>query len=107
MPDHHATEPEAPTSGRLRAVVTEEWIEALGLPRSPQPRGNEDFFEAGGNSMQAIVMFDRIGARLALDPSVETLYLNGTLDALVEHCQADAEEQRAADGTRARGPGQR
>ncbi|GGS10348.1 hypothetical protein Snoj_15330 [Streptomyces nojiriensis] len=107
MPNHHAPEPEAQTLGRLRTVVTEEWIEALGLPRSVQPPGDEDFFEISGNSMQAIVMLARIGARLGLEPSVETLYLNGTLDALVEHCQAVAEEQRAADGTRAPGPGRR
>ncbi|MEU0008318.1 acyl carrier protein [Streptomyces sp. NPDC006314] len=94
--------------GLVRAVVTQEWIEALGLPPDREPRGDEDFFEAGGNSMQAIVMLDRIGTRLAVDPSVEALYLDGTLDALVEHCRGAVEggpPTAVADGGRE--PGQR
>ncbi|WP_329393209.1 acyl carrier protein [Streptomyces lydicus] len=108
MTDHHTAPPEPTAPGRVRAVVTEEWSGALGLPQSPQPRGDEDFFEVGGNSMQAIVMLDRIGARLAVEPSVEALYLDGTLDALVEHCEdVVREEHRAGDVTGGRDTGPR
>ncbi|MGK5628011.1 acyl carrier protein [Streptomyces sp. URMC 123] len=99
--DRTASPRTAHQPGPVRAVVTQEWIEALGLPPGREPRGDEDFFEAGGNSMQAIVMLDRIGDRLGVDPSVEALYLDGTLDALVEHCRdavGDGPSTAAPDG---------
>ncbi|MCX4845661.1 phosphopantetheine-binding protein [Streptomyces sp. NBC_00893] len=80
---------------RATAVVTEEWCRALDLT---EPSSEDDFFQAGGNSLLIATMIDRVEQRLGIEFPVEVAFIDGTLGAMAEAC---AERLATAEGTTA------
>lgn len=94
MHDNHASA-DGTAADRASAVVTEEWCRALEVT-SPSPE--DDFFEAGGNSLLIASMIDRVERRLGIPFPVEVAFIDGTLGALTDAC---AGRLTVAEGTTA------
>jgi acyl carrier protein len=69
----------------VAATVTTEWQRVLNTVDA-DPRS--DFFELGGNSLDAADMMTAVEDRLGITFQLETLFMDGTLGALVEACNA-------------------
>lgn len=66
-------------------VVLDAWCSVLDLPDAAAGR---DFFAAGGTSLAAVTMMERVEAVLGIEFPLETLFLQSDLDAVLGECQA-------------------
>ena len=71
----------------IEAKLAIYWRELLGVEAV---RPDEHFLEAGGNSMMATILANRIEDELGVRPSMEDLF--GTLAQLASACEALMEE---------------
>ena len=65
------------------ASVTRAWYAALELPPTSE---SPDFFDAGGTSVTAVRMMGQVESELGIEFPLESLFLEGRLDALVVEC---------------------
>ncbi|WP_370416324.1 acyl carrier protein [Streptomyces fradiae] len=71
----------------LEETVREEWCAVLDIS-SAEP--GDDFFELGGNSLQAARLVERLESRLGIEFPLEALFVEGTLQAVVTACAGAA-----------------
>ncbi|MFD3694910.1 phosphopantetheine-binding protein [Streptomyces sp. NPDC058646] len=64
----------------LETAVRQEWCAVLDIHRA---ESEDDFFELGGNSMQAARLVERLENRLGIEFPLEALFIEGTLQAVV------------------------
>ncbi|GAA2943654.1 phosphopantetheine-binding protein [Streptomyces enissocaesilis] len=79
----------------LERAVRQEWCTVLDIHRS-EPE--DDFFELGGNSMQAARLVKRLENRLGIEFPLEALFIEGTLQAVVTACGTSAPAARPESG---------
>ncbi|MFG2089026.1 MULTISPECIES: acyl carrier protein [unclassified Spirillospora] len=75
-----------PEVSDLAAVISQMVAEALGRPALPE----ENFFEAGMDSLALVEMHDRITERLGLEFPITELFANPNLAALLGFVGATA-----------------
>ena len=68
----------------VSATVTMAWCAALNLPDGPPA---PDFFQAGGTSLTALQLMERIESELGIEFPLETLFLDGALSSVIEECR--------------------
>jgi hypothetical protein len=74
-------------------VVLDAWCSVLDLPDAAAGR---DFFGAGGTSFAAVTMMERVEAVLGIEFPLETLFMEGDLDAVLTECQVRYATARTA-----------
>jgi glycosyltransferase involved in cell wall biosynthesis/acyl carrier protein len=79
---------EAPSSA---AVVTAIWCDVL---QASECAPGDDFFELGGDSLTATMLLVRIEEQLGVAISLYSLFVDGTLGAVIEAC-AEREQEPA------------
>ncbi|MGY0237013.1 phosphopantetheine-binding protein [Longispora urticae] len=73
------------TAQEAAGVVAVEWcevLEATDLAQAP------NFFTAGGNSLSAITLMERVEARLGIEFPLDTLFQDGRFSVLLDACVA-------------------
>lgn len=74
----------APRAGGLAATITRIWAQALGVERmTPE----DDFFDLGAQSLQAIQVANRLGVELAREVRVAWLFEHPTAADLAHHLE--------------------
>lgn len=76
-------------------AVRQEWCTVLEIH---QAEPEDDFFELGGNSMQAARLVERLESRLGIEFPLEALFIEGTLQAVVTACGTAASAPRPESG---------
>jgi acyl carrier protein len=69
----------------VAATVATEWQRVLNTADTDP---HADFFELGGNSLDAADMMTAVEERLGIPFPIETLFMDGTFGALVQACNA-------------------
>lgn len=82
LPRHAAGDP---PRGSTEITVADIWAEALDLPGAGR---DDDFFEAGGDSLKAAVVAAHLHAAFGLELSLADLAANPTVAALARHVDA-------------------
>ena len=67
----------------VATTVRTTWWTTLGLPDGAEA---PDFFLAGGTSLTAITLMERIERDLGIEFPLETLFLTGSLADVIEEC---------------------
>lgn len=73
------------TGIEVAAAVATEWQRVLNTVDTDP---HADFFDLGGNSLDAADMMTAVEDRLGIVFPIETLFMDGTFGALVEACNA-------------------
>jgi acyl carrier protein len=81
-----------PTNSLVAQTLAAEWCAVLGRAT---PDLDLDFFDAGGTSLSAVALIERVEQRLGIEFPVETLFFDGRLAELISCCEA-----RYGSGTR-------
>jgi acyl carrier protein len=74
----------------VATTVAAEWQRILNTVDTDP---NADFFELGGDSLGAADLMTAVEERLGITFPIETLFMDGTLGALVEACNAVAAQR--------------
>jgi acyl carrier protein len=67
----------------VASVVRDAWEATLG---SAKPADEDDFFEAGGDSISAMSLMETVEAQLGIEFPTDTLFREGTCGALIDAC---------------------
>ncbi|WP_329004054.1 acyl carrier protein [Kribbella sp. NBC_00709] len=68
----------------VRDAVAQEWCRVLEVEDVNEM---DNFFEAGGDSLTAVELVERLETRLGQPIPVDSLFLDGTFGALLKSCQ--------------------
>lgn len=82
--------------GEVADAVCEAWRSVL---RLPDAAAGPDFFAAGGTSFSAVVMMEQVESALGIVFPLETLFLDGGLDAVLKECDARYKAAAAEGGS--------
>lgn len=81
---------------RIAAVLAGIWREALNVPGVSR---TDDFFDLGGNSLQAIQIVSRVGDALELELSVECVERFSSFGAFCDFVMTTVGGRKANDGS--------
>ncbi len=73
------------TTDQLSTVVALHWCALL---ETDTVAADDDFFELGGDSMQALQLAERVETQLDITFPLDDLFLHGTFGAVVAACHA-------------------
>jgi nonribosomal peptide synthetase MxcG len=94
-PSEPVTEAPVEAGSPMENLVLEVWQQVLGVR---EPLAGADFFELGGQSLQAIQTANRLGVRLGREVPIAAVFRHPTVAALARFLEQDSRPDTNPDG---------